>query len=97
MSNSSSDSSDLVNYWEFHAARNINMYFPPIIVGIGIVGNLLSFLVYIKRKYKNQVAPVYILALSVIDSLNLIIGLFTYWVMFNFYQNKISKLQCQVW
>lgn len=93
---SSNSSIDLLSYWEFLAAQRINLYSPSVIVGVGSIGNLLSFLIYIKRKYKKHVAPVYILALSVIDSLNLIIGLLQYWVMFNFFPNKISKIHCQV-
>ncbi|XP_066916400.1 G-protein coupled receptor moody-like [Clytia hemisphaerica] len=84
------------DYPEFKFARTVNLCFPPVIVLIGCVGNLLSFFIYIKRKYKDKVAPVYILSLSIIDSINLVIGLLQYWLMFNFYPEDITPLHCHV-
>ncbi|XP_066921341.1 uncharacterized protein [Clytia hemisphaerica] len=86
--------SSYTQYPEFRLAAVIILYFPPVIVLVGCVGNLLGFLIYIKRKYRNKVAPVYILSLSVIDTINLTIGFLHYWIMFNFYPDRIKPLHC---
>lgn len=82
------------DYWEFDAANKINLYVPPFLVIIGGIGNLVSFFVYLQKKYRSKVAPVYILSLSVIDTVNLFLGLLQYWILFNFYQSSITKTHC---
>jgi hypothetical protein len=46
---------------------------PPIIITIGIIGNILSFLVLRKRKYAEQSTFVYLRALTFFDSFTLLV------------------------
>jgi hypothetical protein len=50
-----------------------NMIVPPIIITIGIIGNILSFLVLRKRKYAKQSTYVYFRALTFFDSFTLLV------------------------
>jgi hypothetical protein len=50
-----------------------NKIVPPIIITIGIIGNILSFLVLRKRKYAKQSTCVYMRALTFFDSFTLLL------------------------
>ncbi|XP_064637017.1 FMRFamide peptide receptor frpr-18-like [Lineus longissimus] len=53
-----------------------NMIVPPIIISIGIIGNILSFLVLRKKKYAKQSTCVYMRALTFFDSFTLLVYAF---------------------
>ena len=54
--------------------NSINLYWFPIIVPIGLVGNLLSPLVILHKKNRQISCSIYMAALAVIDSFMLLFG-----------------------
>ena len=82
------------DYIEFHIGRYFNLIYPPILIVIGTIGNILSFLVCIQRKNRNSSPSIYIATLSVLDTIMLLVGLLQYWLLFNFFTKALTEEHC---
>ena len=60
---------EVKTYTEFKVANFINMYWYPILVPIGLVGNTLPFLVMIKPNNRKMSTCIYMAAISINDNL----------------------------
>ena len=56
-------------HWAVSATRTENLVCPPVIMGLGFVGNLLSFIVMSRKRMRTTSIAVYCMALAVSDSL----------------------------
>lgn len=75
----------------------LNMYLQPIIVLIGLAGNLLNFLVFSRKKFEKLATKNIFRTIAVIDTfclLQIIDKFFQYG--FGFYLRKYSNLTCKV-
>lgn len=73
----------------------INLYYPPILIVFGSIGNALTFIVYIKPKFRGRISAMYIASLAVLDTVMLYIGLLQYWILFNFASNVLTHAHCK--
>ena len=78
---------DLINFMEkveeymaFKVALQINLYWFPILTPIGMVGNILSFLVMIKPNNRKISTCIYMAAVSVNDNLMMLLALHNWFV-----------------
>ena len=60
---------EVKTYTEFKVANFINMYWYPILVPIGLVGNTLSLLVMMKPNNRKMSTCIYMAAISINDNL----------------------------
>ena len=88
----SSNASQLL---EFKIGAQINLYYSPCLVFFGTIGNMLSFLVYKDKKHRNRSSTYLILALSILDTLMLLVGLLQYWILFNFEPRVLTEAHCK--
>ena len=84
---------DLSNFLEYRIAININLYYPPILVCVGLAGNILSFLVYIQRERRKTSLGIYLAALAVLDGI-MCCSVFQYWLLHNFLVQLIKENGC---
>ncbi|CAH1779776.1 unnamed protein product [Owenia fusiformis] len=57
----------LEDYWEYQLSQNIYKYGGIILLVIGIIGNVLSMIVLLRKKFRTTTTGVYLFALSVTD------------------------------
>ena len=60
---------EVKTYTEFKVAHFINMYWYPILVPIGLIGNCLSFAVMMKPYNRKMSTCIYMAAISINDNL----------------------------
>lgn len=82
-------------YKEEQIGNAINLYYPPFLIFFGTIGNMLTFIVYIKPKYRGRTSPTYIVMLSVLDTIMLYLGLLQYWILFNFAPTVLTDAHCK--
>ena len=73
-----------VYYTEFMIGKYINQYYPPLIIIVGTIGNVLAVIIYGKKTLKNKPMSLLMRSLALVDSLVLLLVLFTYWIVTNF-------------
>ncbi|XP_074640291.1 thyrotropin-releasing hormone receptor-like [Tubulanus polymorphus] len=75
----------------------IDLYIPPFVVISGLIGNVLSFAIMIRRLRGKRTSSttVYMAALAVVDSIILIFPLSSYWMYFNFLKNWLTDQVCR--
>ena len=82
--NNNNNTDVLSNYIEFHIGMYIGQYYPPVIIILGTLGNLLTFIVYGKHRFRSRPPSIYMRSLAVLDSILLLIGLLSFWLITNF-------------
>ena len=76
------------------AHRFLLLYYPPIIIFIGCIGNFLIVAVMVQRRHLKHNTCVYMVVLSIIG--NFILTLFAaLWVIRNFYPNSSHPIMCK--
>jgi len=91
--NQSSSSTKASDFLEFKIGFGINLYYPPCLVLLGFIGNLMSFVIY--NQFRKRSSTIFILALAVTDTLMLLLGLLQYWVLFNFLPTVLTDAHCK--
>ena len=71
---------EVKTYTEFKIANFVNIYWYPILVPIGLIGNTLSFFVMIKPNNRKMSTCIYMAAISINDSLMMYTA-FHYWLI----------------
>ena len=79
---------EVKTYTEFKVANFINMYWYPILVPIGLVGNSLSFAVMMKPNNRKMSTCIYMAAISINDNLMMYVCLHVF---------LVSALQIHTW
>ena len=70
------------------------MYYPPIIIVLGTIGNVLSFIVYGRKGQRKKPLSVYMRAVAIADTIMLYV-LFGYWLNDNFLGQR-NEAKCLV-
>ncbi len=70
----------LMQYDEYRIHKLLLLYIPPILLILGTVGNVLSFLILMRQSMRRYSTYIYLAILSITDTLVLYIGLLRLWV-----------------
>jgi len=66
-----------------HVVTALDRYLTPIIVAVGVVGNVVSFLVFTATYLRRMSSSVYLAALAIVDTVFLIVLFFTWLTSFD--------------
>ena len=80
---------------EFIIGTKISYYLTPVIIGLGIVGNTLSFSVAMLKHNRSLPFGIYMAALACSDTFLLTFGQLYGWIMFHFLSLSMNKAKCQ--
>ena len=71
---------------------------PPYIIAIGTFGNVISIVVLLRRNVRRRKVSVYLIALSVVDTMVLWTGLLYHWVRYKYKYDfrMLSQFGCRV-
>ncbi|CAH1800930.1 unnamed protein product [Owenia fusiformis] len=91
-------SHSIEDYVEYQIGMALWKYMSPVIIVLGVIGNILSFLVTTFTSMKQANMSIYLSALAVSDTGALIIGLGHPWlsVLFNFDIRKTHEWACKI-
>lgn len=70
----------LMQYVEYRILKYLLLYIPPILLILGTVGNILSFIILMRRSMRKFSTYIYLAILSITDTLVLYIGLLRLWI-----------------
>lgn len=70
----------LLEFPEYRMTKHLLLYIPPVLLIFGIFGNIVSFLILMRRSMRKLSTYVYLAVLSVTDTLILLIGLLPLWI-----------------
>ncbi|CAH1782406.1 unnamed protein product [Owenia fusiformis] len=84
-------SMEYTQYDEYHTMQFIVKYIPPILIIIGLFGNIMTIFVLARSRLKYTSCSRYLILLSASDSIILLIGLGHFWLTFAF-QTDIRNL-----
>ena len=85
---------EVQTYMTYKMASYINIYWFPILVPIGLVGNTLSFLVMIQPNNKKMSTCIYMAAISIIDNLMMCLALH-YWLVTVVKIHELGLWECK--
>ena len=86
---------EVETYMTYVVASFIDMYWFPVLIPIGLVGNTLSFLVMIKPNNRKMSTCIYMAAMSINDNL-MMCSAFHYWLINAVNIHKWHVKECQV-
>ena len=86
---------EVETYMTYKIASYINIYWFPILVPIGLVGNTLSFLVMIQSSNRKMSTCIYMAAISIIDNLMMCLALH-YWLVTVAKIHKLGLWECKI-
>ncbi len=79
----------------YKVAMSFNMYYPPVLIVVGLLGNSLSLLVMLQRNNRKFSCCVYLAGLAVGDNLFMLHALHL-WVMTALFPQHFSNEHCTV-
>ena len=79
----------------YTVASYINIYWFPILVPIGLVGNTLSFLVMIQPSNRKMSTCIYMAAISIIDNFMMCLALH-YWLVTVVKIHQMNLFECKI-
>ena len=68
-------------YMEFDISDALSLYFSPVVLGVGIIGNILNVIVLLNLASSHLSSCVYLAVLAIIDTIQLCISLGNTWFM----------------
>ena len=83
------------SYMTYTIASYINIYWFPILVPIGLVGNTLSFLVMIQPQNRKMSTCIYMAAISIIDNFMMCLALH-YWLVTVVKIHNMNLFECKI-
>ena len=86
---------EVKTYTIFTIAMGFRMYWFPVLVPIGLVGNTLSFLVMIKPNNRKMSTCIYMAAISITDNLMMCLDLYT-WVFTIAREHSWHPIECKL-
>lgn len=85
---------EALGYWQFQVGVAIHTYYFPAIVLVGIVGNILSFLVMVKPQNRHVSTCVYMASLSVFDTILIVYQGYSIWILPTFNLHPFVAVHC---
>ena len=82
------------SYPQYKIGMVINDYYFPIIVVVGIIGNILSFLVMVKPLNRRISTCVYMASLSIFDNILIIYQGYSIWILPTFQLHAFLSMHC---
>jgi len=82
---------DLMNIEAYRLHKQMYVYVSPLIVAVGVVGNLLSFIVLVQKSFRHVSTYCYLIVLAVADTVVLTAGLLPKWIE----QVSSNQYQCR--
>ena len=70
----------LDQYFLYRLSRYLRFYIPPVLFICGVIGNMLAFVVLTRQSMRGVSAYIYLIVLSITDTVVLVIGLLRRWV-----------------
>ena len=70
----------MMNFTEYRLSKDILIYIPPVLLLVGTIGNILSFVILMTRSMRTFSTYLYLAVLSLTDILVLYAGLLRLWV-----------------
>ena len=70
----------LMPYDEFRVHKMLLLYVPPVLLVLGTLGNVFSFIILTRRQMRSVSSYIYLAVLSITDTLVLHVGLLRLWV-----------------
>ena len=86
---------EVKTYMAYKIASVIAVYFFPVLVPIGLIGNTLSFLVMIKPNNRKMSTCIYMAAISINDNIMMALA-FNYWLGVGIKLYEADPLQCEL-
>ena len=71
---------EMMQYVEYRILKYLLLYVPPILLLLGTIGNILSFVILMRRSMRKLSTYIYLAVLSITDTLVLYIGLLRLWI-----------------
>jgi len=71
---------DLMDIEAYRLHKQLYVYVSPVIVVVGVVGNLLSFVVLVHKSFRRVSTYCYLIVLAVADTVVLTAGLLPKWI-----------------
>lgn len=74
-------SNDIIShFWGQKLSHDLKVYIPPFLIFIGLMGNIISFVIWRNKRMKRSSVNTYLSVLSLADISVLIFGLFSTWI-----------------
>ena len=86
---------EVETYMIFKIGIYIDMYWFPVLIPIGLIGNTLSFLVMIKPNNRKMSTCIYMAAISINDNVMMILALHA-WLVFGLIIYEVHSMECQI-
>ena len=88
----------LMKYPEYRLNKLLLYYVPPILLFLGTLGNLMSFIILMNRTMRKFSTYIYLAVLSLTDILVLYVGLLSMWVgeLTSYYVRDQSDWSCKI-
>lgn len=78
----STDHKELSDYWQEQVANCLWLWLSPVILLVGLGGNVCTYLVMQRPALKSSVTAIYLRMMAVMDTLILYIGLLRQWIIY---------------
>ena len=85
---------EVETYMTFKIANYINMYWFPVLIPIGLVGNTLSFVVMMKPTKRKMSTCIYMAAISINDNLTMLFTLY-FWLVYGIKTYEVHPRECE--
>ena len=83
------------SYWTYIVGMGINRYILPVIVVVGVFGNLVSMTIMFQRQNRQSSFSVYLGSLAMSDTC-VLLGSAYYWVIIEIQRRTFSDIECKL-
>ena len=83
------------SYWTYIVGLGINRYVLPVIVVVGVFGNLVSMTIMFQRQNRRSSFSVYLGALAISDTC-VLFGSAYYWVITDILRRPFTDIECKI-
>ena len=83
------------SYWTYIVGMGINRYVLPVIVVVGVLGNLFSMTIMFQRQNRHSSFSVYLGTLAISDTC-MLFGSAYYWVIIEILRRPFTDIECKI-
>ena len=83
------------SYWTYIVGMGVNRYVLPVIVVVGVFGNLVSMTIMFQRQNRQSSFSVYLGVLAISDTC-VLFGSAYYWVMIEIQRRTFTDIECKI-
>lgn len=85
-------------YWQDEVADQLIVYVAPVLLVLGLLGNIISLLVMSRPSLRHFITTLYLRSIAVLDTIVLLTGLLHHWLvtLFNFDIRLTSNWMCKL-